>query len=289
MFVQQLLNGFIMGNTYVLVALGFTLVFGIVDIHNFAHGELYMVGAFAVFFFYKIFNIPFALSIFLGMIITGFVGVLFYLVGFRPLRKAPPVATLISSVALMLLASDGALLAFGADPKYFTTSYADKILRFGGLTLSLQRLLIVIVAVGLVLLLNLFIRRTRMGMAMRACAQNRQAAGWCGINFDLISSVTFGISGALAAAAGGLMVPMTGAEPTMGMGALLKAFAVVILGGMGNVPGAIVGGYIIGFSEALTVATIGATYKNVAPFAIILLVLIIKPSGIFGQKSSVKL
>jgi branched-chain amino acid transport system permease protein len=287
--LQQLLNGFVTGNIYGLTALGFTIVFGIVRVANFAHGELYTLGAFSVFFFHKFFHLPFLLNLMAGMIVIGFVAILFDLIGFRPLRNAPHESTLISAVALTLLVENGALVAWGPEPKYFTTSYADYVLRFYGLTISLQRVLIVIVCVALVILLNFIIQRTRLGLAMRACAQNREAAGWVGVSFSFISSATFAISGALAAAAGGLMIPLSGVEPSMGMGAILKAFAVVILGGLGSVPGAIIGGYIIGMTEALTIAYFGPTYKDVFIFAILLLIIIIKPSGISGQRVQTKL
>ena len=283
MLLQQLLNGVVLGSIYTLIALGLTMIFGILDITNFAHGESFMLGAFMSFFCFKVFGLSFFPSMIISMAIVAILGVIFERVAFRPLRGSSPVNVMVGSLGLSIFVQNSALLLWGADPQRIDTPYLDMRIDLWGLQITGQRLLVIIVAIILIVILTLTIKKTRLGKAMRACAQDIEAAGWVGVDINRIAIGTFLIGSALAAAAGALIGPIFLIWPTMGLAPVLKSFVVVILGGMGNVPGAILGGYVIGITESIAVGFISPAYKDVIAFIILILVLIIKPSGIFGR------
>ena len=283
MVLQQLLNGVVLGSIYTLIALGLTMIFGILDITNFAHGESFMLGAFMSFFCFKVFGLSFFPSMIISMVIVAILGIIFERFAFRPLRGSSPVNVMVGSLGLSILVQNSALLLWGADPQRIDTPYLDMTINIWGLQITGQRLLVIVVAIIMIVILTLFIKKTRLGKAMRACAQDIEAAGWVGVDINRIAISTFIIGSALAAAAGALIGPIFLIWPTMGLAPVLKSFVVVILGGMGNVPGAILGGYLIGITESIAVGFISPAYKDAIAFVILITVLIIKPSGIFGR------
>jgi branched-chain amino acid transport system permease protein len=283
MFLQQLLNGIVLGSIYTLIALGLTMIFGILDITNFAHGEFFMLGAFFTLLSSRILNLPFFPAMFVSMGIVAGLGMLFERIAFRPLRGSSPVNVMVGSLGLSILVQNSALLLWGADPQRIDTPYLDLPVSLWGLQITAQRLLVIILAVIMIIVLTFIIKKTRLGKAMRACAQDLEAAQWMGININRIALSTFFIGSALAASAGAIVGPIFLVYPTMGLVPVLKSFVVVILGGMGNVPGAILGGYVIGIAENMASGFISPAYKDAIAFIILIVVLIIKPSGIFGR------
>jgi branched-chain amino acid transport system permease protein len=283
MLLQQLLNGIVSGSIYTLIALGLTMIFGILDITNFAHGEFFMLGAFCTFLCIKIFGLSFFPSMIVSMVIVALLGIIMERIAFRPLRGSSPVNVMIGSLGLSILLQNSALLLWGADPQRIDTPYLDLRINLWGLQITAQRLLVIVVAILLIILLTLIIKKTKLGKAMRACAQDIETAAWVGVDVNRIAIATFMIGSSLAAAAGALVGPIFLVYPTMGLTPVLKSFVVVILGGMGNVPGAILGGYLIGITENIATGFISPAYKDAIAFIILIVVLIIKPSGIFGH------
>lgn len=283
MLEQQVLNGLVIGSIYTLIALGFTIVFGIFTMLNFAHGELYMLGGYLTLLLSQGLRLPFLISILGAMTLTAVAGAFIELVGFRPLRSAPIIATMISTLGISLLMQNGALLAWGPDARPIEAPYSGIRVAFFGISSDLQRLMVIPVTIFLIIILTFVIQRTKLGRAMRACAQDIQAAGWMGVNINTVATVTFAIAAALAAAAGALIGPIFMVEPYMGFSAIMKSFVVVILGGVGNVPGAIVGGYFLGLAEALVAGYISTDYQEAIAFFILIMVLLVKPSGLFGK------
>lgn len=283
MLVQQLLNGIVLGSIYTLMALGLTMIFGILDITNFAHGEFYMLGAFAALFSANMLGGSFVLSLLFSIVFVSLIGVIFERVAFRPLRGKSPINVMVGSIGLSILVQNSALMIWGADPHRMDTPYLDMKIEFWGLHTTGQRLLIILVALGAIVLLTLIIKKTRLGKAMRACSQDIEAAQWMGVNVNTVSVTTFIIGSGLAATAGALIGPVFLIYPTMGLVPVLKSFVVVIFGGMGNVPGAILGGYLIGITENLVAGFLSPAYKDLIAFLILIAVLIMKPSGIFGK------
>jgi len=283
MFFQQLLNGIVLGSIYTLIALGLTMIFGILDITNFAHGEFFMLGAFFTLLSSKFLGLSFFPSMFVSMAAVAILGVIFERAAFRPLRGSSPVNVMVGSLGLSILVQNAALLLWGADPQRLETPYLDLVISVWGLQITAQRLLVIVLAISMIIVLTAIIKKTRLGKAMRSCAQDIEAAQWVGVNINRIAMATFIIGSALAAAAGAIVGPIFLVYPTMGLVPVLKSFVVVILGGMGNVPGAILGGYLVGIAENIATGFISPAYKDVIAFVILIVVLIIKPSGIFGR------
>jgi len=217
------------------------------------------------------------------MVVVAIMGIVIERFAFRPLRGSSPVNVMVGSLGLSILIQNSALLLWGADPQRIDTPYLDMRINIWGLLITGQRLLVIVVAIIMIVILTLFIKKTRLGKAMRACAQDIEAAGWVGVDINRIAISTFIIGSALAAAAGALIGPIFLIWPTMGLAPVLKSFVVVILGGMGNVPGASLGGYLIGITESIAIGFISPAYKDAIAFGILIMVLIIKPSGIFGR------
>lgn len=280
--MQQIINGVVVGGVYALIAVGLTMVFGILDVVNFAHGELYMVGAYAVLLLTTVMKLPIWLSILIAVVLAAGFGALVELAIFRPIRFAPPLNAIIVSMGLSYLLSDGARIVFTPAPRMMPSAVSG-VLNLGGLFVSNQRLLILGVSALLIAALTLFVRYSWIGTAMRCVAQDKVAARLMGINLNQVAAVTFAISAALAAAAGGLIGPLFVVEPSMGARLALKAFAVVILGGVGHVPGAIWAGLLLGVTEALAAGFVATGVKDLIAFALLILVLVVRPTGLFGS------
>ncbi|MBS8264111.1 branched-chain amino acid ABC transporter permease [Mesobacillus boroniphilus] len=280
--VQQLFNGLTIGSVYALVALGLTLVYGILHIPNFAHGALYMMGGYITLMMMVQYGLHYWLAILVSVIVVGLIGVLMERLVFYPLRHAPPIHDKIAAIGILLFLEAFAQYVWGADYQTMPTPYGQVIQLFG-LTFTMQRLLIIIAAIAVMVLLYLFLKKTYTGSSIIAMSQDRDGANLVGINTNRVAMLTFLISGGLAAIASSLAAPINLVFPGMGQLVILKAFVIIILGGMGSIPGAIIGGYILGFSESLGATYISNDYKDIIAFILLVIILSVKPTGLFAK------
>jgi len=285
LFFQQIFNGVMLGSTYAIVAVGLTLVFGILQIPNFAHGHLYMLGAYITFFLMTLYGFGFWTALVTSMVALGLIGMLIERVIYRPLQDRPHINSFISAVGAMIILETSVIVFWGPQGRRIPNPYPD-IFELFGITMSYQRLLVIVAAIVLIVLLQIFIKKTTTGTTIEAVAQNREGAMLVGINVNRVSSLTFAISTATAAAAASLVAPIFMISPTMGALLGMKAFVIVILGGLGSIPGAILGGYILGILEAVGGGYLSAAYKDVYAFGALILILSIRPTGLFGKEVS---
>jgi branched-chain amino acid transport system permease protein len=281
MFLQQLLNGLTTGSVYALIALGYTMIYGILGLINFAQGEIYMFGAFITVLLLASGQVNFVLAFIAGMGAAGLLGVILERVAFRPLRGSHPLVPLISAIGASIFLQSLALLLFGPNDRPFPIQFTFSSVNVAGVPVSTLQMAILAAALGFMGLLVAFVRYTRYGKAIVACALDRDTARLMGINVDRMVALTFFIGSALSGAAGILMACYYNATyPRMGLLPGLKAFSAAILGGVGNIPGAILGGLFLGMAESLGAAYISSGYKDAIAFAILILVLLIRPQGI---------
>jgi len=283
LFLQQVFNGIMLGSTYAMVALGLTLVFGILHVPNFAHGNLYMLGAYVTFFLITLYGFGFWTALVSSMILLGLVGMLVERFVYRPLNGQPHINMFISAIGLLVLLENSVAVVWGTSAKRISNPYPDSV-ELLGITTTQQRLIVIIAAIVMIILLQLFIKKTIHGTTIEAVAQDREGAQLVGINVNWVSSMTFAISSAFAAAAASLMAPIFMITPTMGALLVMKAFVIIILGGLGSMQGAIFGGYLLGLVEALGGGYISAAYKDVFAFGALVLILAVKPTGLFGKE-----
>jgi branched-chain amino acid transport system permease protein len=282
LFFQQLVNGIMLGAAYSLVALGLTLIYGILHIPNFAHGHKYMWAAFTSLFLVVNFHTNYWVSLVIAMVVLGLAGVGVERLVYRPLRNVPHINSFIAAIGLLLVLESLSLIFWGADFRRFPSLY-DKPIHILGVAITLQRLLVIVAAALFIILLQLFIKRTWLGTTIEAVAQNPEGAQLVGISIDRVSSLTFGIGTALAAAAASLIAPIFLVYPTMGAMPNLKAFVVIIIGGMGSIPGAVIGGFMLGLMEALGGGYISTDYKDLFAFGALVTFLTLRPTGLFGK------
>jgi len=283
LFLQQVFNGIMFGSTYAIVALGLTLVMGILNIPNFAHGHLYMLGGYLLYYFGVTMGLGYWFGLIFSVICLGLVGVLMERFIYRPLNNQPHINAFIAAIGALLFLEALALVVWGPQGLRVPNPH-PQIVHFLGMTIGIQRLLVIMGAVALIMALHLFMKKTIMGTTIEAVAQNREGAMLTGINVNRVSAMTFAISAATAAVAASLISPIFMLSPAMGAILGMKAFVIVILGGMGSIPGAILGGYILGLIEALGGGYISAAYKDVFAFGALILILSIKPTGLFGKR-----
>lgn len=290
-FLSYLVNGISLGGVYALIALGYTMVYGIAKMLNFAHGDVIMVGGYIVYTSMITFGMPVWLSIFFGIIFCTILGVTIEKVAYKPLRSAPPLAVLITAIGVSYFLQNLALLVFGANPKSFTSVVPlDPIRLFDG-KLVISGETVVTIAVSLIIMvgLSLFINHTKPGKAMLAVSEDKGAAQLMGININGTISLTFAIGSGLAAVAG---VLLCSAYPTLSSqtGAMpgIKAFVAAVLGGIGSIPGAMIGGLLLGIIENLGKAYISSQMSDAIVFAVLIIVLLVKPTGLFGRKNNEK-
>jgi branched-chain amino acid transport system permease protein len=281
-FAQSILNGLAAGWIYILVALGLTLVFGIMNIVQFAHGEIYMLGAYCSYFLIKLYGFSFWEALPLSALLVGLLGIVLERFFFRPFRgRFEP--SIIVAVGLMLLLQTIAVVGFGTDTKSMG-GIIPGVLRISGVTLSWDRLLAILVGIILVAALLLLIKKTKTGQAMVAISQDPYAASLQGIDVNRISTVAMVIGCALAAIAGSLMGSIFSTSPFMGTSAITKGIAVIILGGLGSIPGAVVGGFILGLIDGLVPPLLSSSMASIVGFGAIILVLLLRPRGLFGHE-----
>ena len=296
-FLQQMVNGLSLGFIYALIALGYTMVYGIAKLINFAHGDILMLGAFGGFFILIALALTpgtFLLSFIVSMVVCAIIGVLIEWTCYKPLRSAPRINALITAIGVSLFLENGARVfpPIGPNPKQFPIfPENEQILKFDfmGIHVSQTDIVIFIIAVLLMFILNVIVNYTKIGKAMRAVSFDRGAAYLMGINVNRVISFTFAIGSALAAAAGILFASAyPQVEPYMGMMPGIKAFVAAVLGGIGSIPGAMVGGLILGVAETLTKGFISSELADAIVFGILIIILVVKPSGIFGRNVSEK-
>jgi branched-chain amino acid transport system permease protein len=296
-FVQQLVNGVTLGSVYALIALGYSMVYGILKLLNFAHGEVYMMGAFIGYFVLiglggaasPILPVAFVIILMFlaGMLGAGILGIAIERFAYRPLRNAPRIAPLISAIGVSFFLQASALLIFTAQ---FRTYNTPELIPFsvgievGPLRISLVRILVITSAITLMIALWLLVNRTRLGKAMRATSYDREAAAMMGIDVDRVIVATFFIGSVLAGAAGVMVGLVFGRVfHFMGFIAGLKGFTAAVIGGIGNIPGAMLGGLLIGLAEAFSAAYISSTFQNLIVFGILITVMLVRPSGLLGS------
>ena len=298
-FVQQLANGIAWGSIYALIALGYTMVYGILRLINFAHGDIYMVGAFAAYYLAHALGVAEAetvspaavLAVLLGsMLACALLGVLIERGAYRPVRRSSRLTALITAIGVSLFLENAGLRFFGADPKFFPQLIRPRTMEIlPGVVMTNHQITVLAVSLILMVGLTLFVQRTKTGKAMRAVSFNRDAASLMGIPVDRIITMTFAIGSALAAAAG-VLVGLTNPkiDPLMGIMPGIKAFVAAVLGGIGSIPGAVIGGLLMGISEYMVVGYVSSTYRDAIAFVILILVLLFRPAGLLGRNVAEK-
>ncbi len=286
---QQVYNGFFIGSIYALFAVGYTLVFGILDILNIAHQAVFMLGAIIALELVIRTDMNIWLAMVLALVATGIIGILLDRIAFKPLRARPDAyfSALISSIAMGLIFEAIVLRWLGPNPRRFPFgTFPVKIFEIGDVVITLRQIVIMALAVACTVGLQYFVARTRTGMAIRTVAENPRAARLLGINVDGIIALSFFISSALGGVAGVLYgLEFANIAPEMGRGLELKGLAVIILGGMGSIPGAVIGGFLLGLTEVFTVQWLSSTWRDAAAFTVMFLILLVRPRGLLGEKT----
>jgi len=287
--VAQVVNGLQLGLVYSLIALGYTMVYGIIRLINFAHGDVFMVGAFLGFFGFSAWGLPLPAAGALSMLLAAILGVTIERVAYRPLRNAPRISALISALGVSLFLQYFSSLKFAFGPNYRVVYPPIKVTQLGSTGITNLQAFIFIIVVLLLVGLQYLVYKTRFGMAMRTVSYDHQVARLMGINVDLVVSVTFALGSALAAAGGVLyMLAYPQINPFMGTMPGLKAFIAAVLGGIGIIPGAVLGSLIMGQVEILTVAFISSQLRDAIAFSMLIVVLLVRPTGILGKRGTEK-
>jgi branched-chain amino acid transport system permease protein len=289
--LQQVINGLSLGAIYALIALGYTMVYGVLRLINFAHGDVYMLGAFAGYYLANALGLDGNPSVFWAIVVTmgsmgicAGAGILIERLAYKPVRHHPRLTALITAIGVSLLLEYGGQVVFGATPRFFPQMIESRTYAVGGVQITNQNLLIIVMAIVVMFGLEFVVHRTRIGKAMRATSYNLSVAKLMGINTDRVIAFTFALGSALASA-GGVLVALAipRIDPLMGLMTGLKAFVAAVLGGIGNIPGAMVGGLLIGLMETWLSATAYSTYRDAVAFGVLILILLVRPSGIFGS------
>ncbi|MGF0111919.1 branched-chain amino acid ABC transporter permease [Streptococcus sp. SGI.013] len=282
--LQQLVNGLILGSVYALLALGYTMVYGIIKLINFAHGDLYMMGAFIGYYLINAFKMNFFVALVLTMALTALLGVVIEFLAYRPLRNSTRIAALITAIGVSFLLEYGMVYFVGANTRAFPQALETVRYHLGPVTVTNVQLTILAVSIVLMLGLNFIVKQTKMGKAMRAVSVDSDAAQLMGINVNRTISFTFALGSALAGAAGCLIgLYYNAIDPLMGMTPGIKAFVAAVLGGIGIIPGAAIGGFVIGLLETFSVSIGLSSFKDAIVYAILIIILLVRPAGILGK------
>ena len=287
--VQQLINGISLGSIYALIALGYTMIYGIIKLINFAHGDIYMVGAYIGFFAITQAHLSIVPALLISLVTTGFLGMVVERLAYKPLRHAPRISVLITAIGVSFFLEYTSMYFVSPTPRTFPAVFGDVAVNIGDIVINGQQLLIFGITAVLMVVLTYIVQRTKLGKAMRAASYDTETAQLMGIDSDRIISFTFGIGSALAAVAGVLVgIYYNSIDPLMGIMPGMKAFVAAVLGGIGILPGAVLGGLILGIVEALVSGSISSTFRDAAAFAILIIVLLVKPTGLFGKNTKEK-
>ena len=283
-FFQQLVNGLSIGSIYALIALGYTMVYGIIKLINFAHGDIYMLGAYVGFISIAQLHLGFFPALLLAMVVCGVLGVVIERIAYKPLRHATRIAALITAIGVSYFLEYSTQKVMGPGVKTYPSVLSNQTFHVFGIQIQMQQIYILVITIILMLALQFIVRKTKIGRSMRAVSVDADAAKLMGINVDATISYTFAIGSALAGA-GGVLVGMyyNTINPLMGMVPGIKAFVAAVFGGIGIIPGAMFGGFFIGIVEALVTAYGSSLYKDAVVYAILILILIIKPAGLLGK------
>ena len=284
LLIAELINGLQAGSVYALVALGYSMVYGIIKLLNFAHGDIIMVGAYMVYYAIASFALPPVVAIALAVLVSTLLGVFVEKVAYTPLRSAPRLSLLITAIGVSFLLENGAQLVFGADQKSMDPMITGSFM-MGQVNVSYVAIVTIVVSVAIMILLSFVVNKTKAGKAMRAVSEDMGAAQLMGISLNRTISMTFAIGSALAGVGSVLyLCAYTQASPTMGSMLGIKAFVAAVLGGIGSIPGAMIGGFTIGVLEALVAAVGFSMWKDAAVFLVLIIVLLFKPTGFLGKK-----
>ena len=287
--LQQLVNGISLGSIYALIALGYTMIYGIIKLINFAHGDIYMVGAYIGFFAITQAGLSIVPALLVSLVTTALLGMLVEKLAYKPLRHAPRLSVLITAIGVSFFLEYASMYFVSPTPRTFPAMMDSVAVNIGGLVINGQQMLILGITFVLMVILTYIVKFTNTGKAMRAASFDTETAQLMGINSDRIISITFGIGSALAAVAGVLVgIYYNSIDPLMGIMPGLKAFVAAVLGGIGILPGAVVGGIILGVVEAFVSVFISSTFRDAAAFAILIIVLLVRPTGIFGKNTKEK-
>lgn len=288
-FMQQLINGLLLGSIYALLALGYTMIYGIIKIIHFAHGDVYMLGAFFGYYTINVWHFNFIMALFGSMIFCALVGMLIEFVAYRPLRHSSRIAVLITAIGVSYFLENGMSVLFSGDTRDFPQVIKQVNYEWFGIRITNIQLLIFATTIILMIILQLIVKKTKMGRAMRAAAADPVAAELMGININGTISFVFAIGSAMAGAAGVLIgLYYNSIEPTMGLTPGIKAFVAAVVGGVGSIPGAAVGAVIIGCLESLMQAIGFSAFKDAAVYVVLIIVLLFLPAGLFGNKQPEK-
>lgn len=280
---QQILNALQLGSIYALIAIGYTMVYGVLAMINFAHGDIFMIGAFLCFIAATVLGLPFIPALLFSMVGCALLGVVIERLAYKPLRGAPRVSAIITALGVGLVL-EHLILAFSPYPRHVPALWVPTVWHVGGVTLSSMQALIIILSLVLMLLLDWLVRRTMLGIAMRAISWDRTVAALMGVPVDAVISMTFAVGAALGGVAGvfyAMAYPVI--DPYMGVMVGWKAFISAVIGGIGNIRGAILGGFLLGAIEIMVAAFLPSTYRDLVAFALLFLLLIWRPYGILGQ------
>lgn len=284
LFLQQLINGLSLGSIYALIALGYTMVYGIIKLINFAHGDIYMLGAFIGFLAVTSLGLGLVPALIIAMLSCAIIGVVIERIAYKPLRNATRIAALITAIGVSYFIEAGTQKVIGAGTKVYPELFNNQTFMFFGLRVTTKQLIIFVITILLMLLLQFIVNKTKIGRAMRAVSVDSTAAQLMGINVNTVISTTFAIGSALAGAAGVLVgVYYNSIDPLMGMIPGVKAFVAAVFGGIGVIPGAMLGGFFIGICETLVAGYGFSTYKDAIVYIILIVILLIKPAGLLGK------
>ncbi|NLJ57754.1 MAG: branched-chain amino acid ABC transporter permease [Tissierellia bacterium] len=288
-FMQQIVNGISLGSIYALVALGYTMVYGIIKLINFAHGDVYMVGAYVGFAVTTYTGLGFIPALIISMVVCAVLGMSIEKIAYKPLRNSTRIAVLITAIGVSLLLEYTMMYFVGPEVRSYPRLLSQKVFRFGSVIINMQQIYIVITTIILMIVLQYVVNKTKVGKAMRAVSADKDAAQLMGIKVDNTISFTFAIGSALAGAGGVLVgIYYNSIDPLMGMMPGLKAFVAAVFGGIGSIPGAMIGGLSIGMLETLVSGYGNSMYRDAAVFAFLILILILKPSGLLGKDTKEK-
>lgn len=287
-FLSYLIGGLGLGSVYAIIALGYSMVYGIAKMLNFAHGDIIMVGAFVAYFAISSFGLPVFVAVILSVVVCTVLGVVIEKLAYKPLREASSLSVLITAIGVSYFLQNAAMLLWGTDTKIFPTVLSGS-LTIGELSIPYLTLITILSCIVIMVVLTLFINRTKTGRAMRACSEDKGAASLMGINVNQIISITFAIGSGLAAIAAVLLcATYPSVYPTLGSMPGIKAFTAAVLGGIGSIPGAFLGGLFLGVIENLARAYISTQLSDAIVFMVLIVVLLIKPTGLLGKKVNVK-
>lgn len=283
-FIQQTVNGLSLGSIYALIALGYTMVYGIIKLINFAHGDMMMVGAYMGWVATTAFHLPFLPALLFSMIVCAMIGMIIERVAYKPLRNSSRIAALITAIGVSFFLEYGGMLLVGPQIRTYPPVFPETRYNVAGILFKYGDIVMLVTAIVLMVLLHFVVQYTKVGKSMRAVSFDKDAAALMGINVNNTISATFAIGSSLAAAAGVLMgVYFNTIDPLMGIIPGLKAFVAAVLGGIGIIPGAMVGGLVLGLTESYVSALGASTWRDAVAFLILIIVLIVKPSGLFGK------